>query len=101
MATPIGIELVQEASRVLRCIGHPVRIRILEHLEESGESNVGAIQDALGLEQAAASQHLTLMRDRGILESRRDGVNVFYSIRDEKVVKILQCLRAGDVGPSA
>lgn len=96
----ISLEMVQEASRVLRCIGHPLRLRIIELLDAHGELNVGAIQEALGLEQAAASQHLVLMRDRGILRSRRDGVNVFYAIGDEKVIQIINCLRACDVEAS-
>jgi DNA-binding transcriptional ArsR family regulator len=93
----ISLELVQDASRVLRCIGHPLRLRIIELLDTRGELNVSAIQEALELEQAAASQHLNLMRDKGILESRRDGVNVFYAIGDEKVIQIINCLRACDV----
>ncbi len=93
----ISLELVQDASRVLRCIGHPLRLRIIELLDTHGELNVSAIQEALELEQAAASQHLNLMRDRGILRSRRDGVNVFYAIGDEKVIQIINCLRACDV----
>lgn len=93
----ISLELVQDASRVLRCIGHPLRLRIIELLDTHGELNVSAIQEALELEQAAASQHLNLMRDKGILRSRRDGVNVYYAIGDEKVIQIINCLRACDV----
>ncbi|MFO7588673.1 MAG: metalloregulator ArsR/SmtB family transcription factor [Gemmatimonadota bacterium] len=97
MTQLISLDLVQDAARVLRCIGHPLRLRIIELLDTRGELNVSAIQEALELEQAAASQHLNLMRDRGILRSRRDGVNVFYAIGDEKVIPILNCLRACDV----
>jgi len=93
----ISLELVQDASRVLRCIGHPLRLRIIELLDTHGELNVSAIQEALDLEQASASQHLNLMRDKGILQSRRDGVNVFYAIGDDKVIQIINCLRACDV----
>jgi len=93
----ISLELVQDASRVLRCIGHPLRLRIIELLDTHGELNVSAIQEALDLEQASASQHLNLMRDKGILQSRRDGVNVFYAIGDDKVIQIINCLRPCDV----
>ena len=96
MGGRISVDVVQDASRVLRCIGHPVRLRIIELLDNGGEMNVSAVQEALGLEQATASQHLNLMRDKGILRSRRDGVNVYYEVRDEKVVQIIDCLRGCD-----
>jgi len=95
----ISVDVVQDASRVLRCIGHPIRLRIIELLDTRGPLNVSSVQEELGLEQATASQHLNLMRDKGILRSRRDGVNVFYEVRDDKVVQIINCLRACDVDP--
>jgi ArsR family transcriptional regulator len=92
----LSLDIIQDAARVLKCIGHPVRLRIIELLDESGELNVGSVCVALELEQAIASQHLTLMRDRGILHSRRDGVNVYYGIADEKVPQVIECLRRCD-----
>lgn len=95
--TTISIHTVQDAARVLKCIGHPVRLRIIELLDNGGEMTVTEIRAAVGLEQATASQHLNLMRDKRILTARRDGVNVFYDICDEKVVRVIDCLRACDV----
>ncbi len=91
--------MVQDAARVLRCIGHPIRLRIIELLDEAGELNVTAVREALDLEQATASQHLNLMRDKRILTSRREGVNVYYALGDEKVVQVIECLRGCDVSP--
>lgn len=93
---PISLQAVQDAALVLKCIGHPVRLRIIEVLDLEGELNVTAIREKVGLEQAVASQHLSLMRDKGILESRRDGVLVFYGIRDDKVSRVIDCLRDCD-----
>lgn len=93
----ISVSTVQDAARVLKCIGHPVRLRIIELLDNGGERTVSEIREAIGLEQAAASQHLNLMRDKRILTARRDGVNVYYDISDEKVVRVIDCLRACDV----
>ena len=92
----LSIDIIQDAARVLKCIGHPVRLRIIELLDEHGELNVGALCAELDLEQAVASQHLTLMRDRGILRSRREGVNVYYRVADEKVPHVIECLRRCD-----
>ena len=93
----ISMETVRDAARVLKCIGHPVRLRVIELLDNGGEKTVTDIREAIGLEQAAASQHLNLMRDKRILTARRDGVNVYYDISDEKVVRVIDCLRACDV----
>jgi ArsR family transcriptional regulator len=88
---------ILEAAEVLKCIGHPVRLEILQLLDERGEQNVAAIQEAIGLDQPTASQHLGLMRDKGIVASRREGVSVYYRVRDEKVTRVLDCIRACDV----
>jgi ArsR family transcriptional regulator len=66
---------------------------VLDLLEREGECTVTEIYEALGVEQAVASQHLTNMRDKGILSRRKDGVHVFYGIGDERALKVLACVR--------
>ena len=95
--TGISSAAILEAAEVLKCIGHPTRLEILEILDERGEQTVGAIQEAIGLDQPTTSQHLGLMRDKGIVASRREGVNVFYRVHDEKVNRVLDCIRDCDV----
>ncbi|KPK79811.1 MAG: hypothetical protein AMS25_11305 [Gemmatimonas sp. SM23_52] len=85
-------EAIETAATMLKCIGHPVRLQIIELLDREGEQNVTAIYEALEIEQAVASQHLNLMRDRGILASRRDGVNVYYQINDPRVPRVIDCI---------
>jgi DNA-binding transcriptional ArsR family regulator len=84
---------VEDTALVLRCLGHPLRLRILDVLEKDGECTVTRIYEALGVEQAVASQHLTTMWDKGILRRRKDGVHVFYGIADERALKVLACVR--------
>ena len=84
---------VEDTAHVLRCLGHPLRLRILDVLEKDGESTVTRIYEALGVEQAVASQHLTTMWDKGILSRRKDGVHVFYGIADDRALKVLACVR--------
>lgn len=86
-------KLLETTARMLRCLGHPVRLSILDHLEQAGEATVTEIHEALGLEQAACSQHLNLMRDKGILARRKDGVHVFYRLGDPRALKVLSCIR--------
>jgi DNA-binding transcriptional ArsR family regulator len=90
---PIKPERVEETARMLRCLGHPVRLCILDLLQREGELTVKEIYEALGLEQAVCSQHLTLMRDKGILDYRKDGVHAYYRIGDERAFKVLGCIR--------
>ena len=84
---------VEDTAHVLRCLGHPLRLRILDVLEKGGEATVTEIYEALDVEQAVASQHLTTMWDKGILRRRKDGVHVYYSIADERALKVLSCVR--------
>lgn len=88
----LSVEAVRQAATMLKCIGHPIRLQIIELLDRTGEQNVTAIYEALGIEQAVASQHLNLMRDKGILVSRRDGVNVYYSVDDPRVTQVIDCI---------
>jgi DNA-binding transcriptional ArsR family regulator len=72
-----------------RLLGHPARVRILELLRD-GERNVGELQAALGLDSSGTSQHLTAMRRQGLLDSRRAGTSVFYSVKDPRIFQLLE-----------
>jgi len=85
-------EAIEDTARILRCLGHPLRLQVLDILERESECTVTEIYEALGVEQAVASQHLTNMRDKGILSRRKDGVHVYYSIGDERALKVLACV---------
>jgi DNA-binding transcriptional ArsR family regulator len=85
-----------KAADVIKVVGHPDRLRILEFLED-GEKAVGDIQEILGLGQAIVSQHLAKMRGWDIVESRRDGTHVYYRIIEPKVSHILDCFRHCDL----
>jgi DNA-binding transcriptional ArsR family regulator len=93
VSASLQTEILEGTARVLRCLGHPLRLQILDVLERGGECTVTTVHEALGVEQAVASQHLTNMRDKGILTRRKDGVHVLYSIRDERALKVLACVR--------
>jgi DNA-binding transcriptional ArsR family regulator len=75
-----------------KALSHPARIKILEYLRQ-GERSAGEMLEALGLEQSNGSQHLAVLRHRNILVARREGMNVFYSVRDPMLYQILDLLR--------
>jgi DNA-binding transcriptional ArsR family regulator len=91
-AQKLSVDAVRQAATMLKCIGHPIRLQIIELLDRTGEQNVTTIYETLEIEQAVASQHLNLMRDKGILASRREGVNVYYSINDPRVAQVIDCI---------
>jgi ArsR family transcriptional regulator len=75
-----------------RTLGHPARVRVLELLRE-GELTVGELQAELEIDSSGASQHLGAMRRQGLLESRREGTNVYYRVRDPRVFQLLETAR--------
>jgi ArsR family transcriptional regulator len=95
-AARIDPEVLERAARVIRILGHPLRLRILEALED-GERNVADLQEELGAGQAAVSQQLAILRSEGVVGARRDGPRVFYRIVEPKVSHILDCIRQCDL----
>jgi ArsR family transcriptional regulator len=73
-------------------LGHPTRIAIVECLR-SGELGAGAIVARLKLEQANASQHLAILRAKRVVSSRREGTQIFYSVRDPRILEVLDIMR--------
>jgi ArsR family transcriptional regulator len=77
---------------IFRALSHPTRIAILEVLRER-EFSARAIQEKLGVEQANLSQHLAILRSHRIVANRKDGNQVFYSIRNPLLVEVLDIMR--------
>jgi DNA-binding transcriptional ArsR family regulator len=91
--TNIVQELLQSyKANIFQALSHPTRIAILEVLQE-GELSAGAIQERLGLEQANLSQHLAILRSRQIVVNRKDGNQVFYSLRNPVLSEVLDIMR--------
>ena len=77
---------------VFQALGHPTRIGIIEILRD-GELSAGEIQERLGIEQANVSQHLATLRSRQILTNRKEGNQVFYSLRNPVLIQVLEIMR--------
>ncbi len=84
-------EVAEHVAEVMKAVAHPVRLQIIELLEKR-EACVSAIVKAVGGKQAITSQHLNMMRDKGVLSSRRDGAKVYYRIENRNVIKLLHCI---------
>ncbi len=86
-------EYLTSMAEVIKLIGHPQRLRILEYLDIHGESSVNAIVEGIAGQQGAVSQNLNKMRLAGIISCRRDSRQVLYKIAAENAVTILNCMR--------
>lgn len=85
MMTNMGNQLV---SNVFKALAHPTRIQIIKLLK-NGERCVCEILPNIDSEQSNASQHLTVMRNQGLVESRKDGSKVIYSVRNQEVHEMI------------
>lgn len=80
-------ELLQRIAEVLKAMADPTRLKILHSLQH-GERCVSDILDIVGGSQANVSKHLSVLKRVGLVDSRRDGLNVYYRITDEGVFTI-------------
>lgn len=96
MVETIDPTVLDRAARVIKVVGHPLRLRLLEALE-GGELRVLDLQAATGASQAVVSQQLGILRANGVVDTRREGSSVYYRIVEPKVTRILDCIRECDV----
>ncbi|MDH5632652.1 MAG: metalloregulator ArsR/SmtB family transcription factor [Gammaproteobacteria bacterium] len=84
---------IHNAARSMKAMAHPLRLKILCILGANDEVSVQDMVDQVGTSQSNISQHLSILRDKGIINSRKDANKVFYSIADPKVVKLIGSMR--------
>lgn len=83
-----------QASYSLKAMAHPLRLKILCILGGSGEVSVHDIVDQVGTSQSNISQHLSILREKGILASRKDANKVYYRIADPKILQLIGAMRS-------
>lgn len=86
-------ESAQTASEGLKALAHPTRLLAVCHIGD-GEKSVGELEAFLGTSQSNISQHLAKLRDKDILITRKDANQVFYRIKDRKVLNLISALQA-------
>jgi DNA-binding transcriptional ArsR family regulator len=77
---------------IFQALGHPTRVAIAEYLSY-GELSVGQLCEKIGVEQANASQHLAVLRNKHIVETRKEGNQIFYRLRDPILGEVLAKMR--------
>jgi ArsR family transcriptional regulator len=81
----------EKISEILKAIAHPTRMEIIVRLREDG-CNVSEIQKNLGLPQSTISQHLRILKNAGVLSSRREGTKVCYNVEMKEIISMIEAL---------
>jgi ArsR family transcriptional regulator, virulence genes transcriptional regulator len=85
-------EQLEKASNMLKAIAHPVRIAILNYLEDGKKLTVTEIHERLKIEQSTTSHHLGILKDKGVLSSKREGKNTYYFLKHNNLANIIDCI---------
>ena len=90
----LDINRLEIAATMLKAIAHPMRIAILKHLEGGKRLTVTQIHELLEIEQSTTSHHLGILKDKGVLCSKREGKNTFYYLKHDILSQIIDCLHS-------
>lgn len=88
----LDITKLEMAASKLRAIAHPMRIAIIDLLNDKNKLSVTEIYSALDIEQASASHHLNILKNKGVLISKREGKKIFYSLKSVTLTEIIECI---------
>jgi DNA-binding transcriptional ArsR family regulator len=93
LQTQFDFVFFEHATETLRAIAHPQRMQIIEMLHQTKIMNVTEIHTALQIEQAVASHHLRILKDKDVVSVRRDGKNSMYSLSHSAYFEIIVLLK--------
>jgi DNA-binding transcriptional ArsR family regulator len=88
----LEIAKLEAAASKLRAIAHPMRIAIIELLNNGNKLSVTEIYKSLNIEQASASHHLNILKNKGVLSSQRDGKKIYYFLKSQTLKEIIDCI---------
>ena len=85
-------DTLKVSAEILRALAHPLRMKILEFIDRHKTINVNKIYNTLKLEQSITSQHLRILRLAGIVDTKRDGKFIHYTINYSKVASVMKAI---------
>ena len=83
----------EKDSEILKALGHPIRLRMLCGLLLNNDCNVNKIVEEMQLPQSTISQHLGILRNKGIIKPVKDGVRTCYQVIDKRVIDVIKLLK--------
>lgn len=87
-----NFERFDETSELLKAIAHPVRLCIIKGLLQKGKCNVSYMQNCLDIPQPTVSRHLQMLKNAGIIKGERNGLEINYTVSNEKVAELINIL---------
>lgn len=91
-ASPIDIHKLENMAGMLRALAHPSRMGLVNLLQNNRELSVTELYTALGIEQAVASQHLSVLKQKGIVTYRREGKNSYYKLKHHQLMQVIRVI---------
>lgn len=85
-------KILEKSAFILKAIAHPIRLAIIFLLSNNEKLAVTEICKKINCEQSLASHHLNNMKLKGILESKKKGLNIFYSLKEKEIMNMLKCI---------
>jgi len=86
-------EIHEERARIMKALAHPSRLMMVDELSR-GERCVCELTDLVGADMSTVSKHLSVLKDAGIVDCRKEGVQVFYRLRVPCVLNVFTCVEA-------
>jgi len=93
----LDIKKVEKVAFILKAIGNPLRLSIVDLLSIYDDLAVNEISELLNAEQSLVSHCLSYLKLRGILDSRRDGKKIYYRLKLKEVLKVIECMENCDL----
>jgi DNA-binding transcriptional ArsR family regulator len=90
--TTLDLQKLELAASKLRAMAHPMRIAIIDLLTANPELTVTEIYERLNIEQASASHHLNILKNKGLLNSKRNGKMILYSLKTNALANVIACI---------
>jgi DNA-binding transcriptional ArsR family regulator len=85
----IDTEKLDDMAELLRAVAHPLRIAIIDLLQDGKQLTVTQIQKELGVEQAVTSHHLIILKNKEVLRHKRQGKTILYYLRNENISRLI------------
>ncbi len=89
---PLDMTIYEMQAQVSKTIAHPIRVAILHYLK-TGEKTVNALVEIIGASQSNISQHLSILRQRELVKTRKEGSNIYYRVASPKISQACDMIR--------